>query len=69
MKILAFCPRCGKEQECFEDLHWNENTKAYKFVCDCMAYVKFSFRVSNNYECDAKPKEDWILQDIEALRS
>jgi hypothetical protein len=44
MNVLAFCPRCGEQQECFDDYHWKENVEAYKFVCGCLTVTSFHFR-------------------------
>ena len=55
MNALAFCPRCGEQQECFDDYYWKEDVEAYKFVCNCMTTTHFNFPET---EAGRKRKEE-----------
>lgn len=68
MTVLAFCPRCGKQQECFDDVPFKNGLEAYKFVCDCMTVVRFHFPETMDKKRTQTNKANWLIQDIKVLR-
>jgi hypothetical protein len=66
MKVLAFCPRCGKQQECFDDVSWKKDVEAYKFVCSCLTETHFTFPETIGGRKRKESSSDWLKKDLKS---